>query len=468
MTGIGRGECPVLLIFHYNPKQSDTLFKSKKPLLYLNTHNYNHMPDIKLRIKDILFKLQKRLHIDTLYLARGGFWISSSFILTSILSLVQVVIFANFLPKESYGVYKYILSLASIFSFLTLTGMNEAVTQAAARSGSTGILKHAVKTQLKWNFLFTIVMTGLAGYYFLNQNILFAKSLFVLGLAFPLNTTFNTYGAFLVGRKDFRRASIYGTITPAVQLIALAIGALITQDIFTLVIIYAIASFLPNLIFCLQTIKLYGPESISQKEEGELILYSKHLSFMHILSSIAQYVDKLVIFHYIGAIQLAVYSLALAIPERARGFIKNLSMMMTPKLSEKTVKDIHKSFYKRIFQGMLIGAVMSAGYILLAPFFYRIFLPAYLEAIAYSQIFSLTLIFVLPSNYLGNIFNAHKMLRPMYFSSLTASILKILLYIVLGKLFGIWGVIASLLIVYIVNTIYNCYLWEMEVRRQSI
>ncbi len=426
------------------------------------------MQDIKQKLRLLLIRLQEYLHIDTLYLAKGGFWLSASFFLTSILSLVQVVIFANVLPKEAYGTYKYILALAGSFAFITWTGMNDAVTQAAAKDGSSAILSYAVKVQLKWNFLFSVVMTGLSVYYFLNHNILFAKSLFVLGLSFPLDATFNTYGAFLAGKKDFRRASLYCTVTPAIQLIALGIGALLTKDIFTLIVIYALTGFLPNLFFYIRTMRLYKPETVSEEQKTALIHYSKHLSFVHILSSIAQYVDKIVIFHYLGAIELAVYGLALAIPERIRGYVKAMASMLMPRLSEKTPEDIHETFGTRIFQGMLVGAAISAVYILLAPTFYRIFLPKYLESVFYSQVFSLTLIFALPANYIGGVFTAHKMLRPIYYSSLSANVLKILLYIILGKAFGVWGVIASLLIVYITGIIYNFYLWEKEIKKHRI
>lgn len=393
---------------------------------------------------------------------------SSSFFLTSILSLVQVIIFANYLPKEIYGTYKYILSLAGAFSFLTLTGMNTAVTQAAAQSKSASILTYAVKVQRKWNFIFSVALTGLSAYYFFNNNILFAKSLLILGFTFPLATIFNTYGAFLIGIKDFRRASLLGTVTPVIQLVSLAIAALLTDDVFNLIVVYAIASFLPNLFFYFKVIKQYKFQPIQEEEKRNLLKYSQHLSFMHILSGMAQYIDKIVIFHYLGAVELAIYGLSLAIPERVRGYIKNLSVMILPKLSEKQLEDIHKTFYKRVFQGMLIGAICSVCYILIAPVFYKIFLPKYLEAITYSQVFSLTLIFAVPANYVSGVFNSHKMLRPLYHGTLSVNVVRISLYLILGKYFGIWGVIFSTLLIHFMGTLYNFYLWETEIRNKTL
>jgi len=422
---------------------------------------------LKNKAKEILLWSQKYTQTDMLYLGKGGFWLSSTFFLTSVLGLAQIIIFANFLPKEVYGTYKYILALAGTFSFLTLTGMNTAVTQAAAQSESSAILSYAVKVQLKWNFIFTAVITGLSAYYFINNNILFAESLFVLGLIFPLATTFNTYGAFLIGKKDFRRASLYGTVTPVIQTISLAIGALLTQDVFILILIYSTTGLVPNLFFYIRTFKIYKSDTLKSEDKKSVLEYSKHLSFMHVLSGIAQYVDKIVIFHYLGAVQLAVYGLALAVPERIRGYTKNMGAMIMPKLSEKTLEDINKTFYKRVLQGMAMGAIVSIAYILIAPSFYRILFPKYLEAVIYSQIFSLTLIFILPANYMSGVFNAHKMLRALYFSSLSANVIKISLYLILGKYFGIWGVIYSMLIVYLTGTLYNFHLWSRELKKEQ-
>lgn len=423
------------------------------------------MAKIKDKVKKLLLNLRHYLRIDTLYLARGGFWISSTFFLSSILGLVQVVIFANFLPKEAYGTYKYILSLAGAFSFLTLTGMNDAVTQATAKHESLTVLRYAVKVQLKWNFIFSIVMTGLSGYYFISNNLLLAKSLLLLGITFPLASALNTYGAFLVGKKDFKRSSIYGVITSIIQITSLSVTATFTDDIFVLILVYALTVLVANIFFYLKTTQLYKQDSIKQEQKTELLKFSGHLSFMHILSGAAQYVDKLVIFHYLGAVELAVYGLALAVPERARGYIKTMSNMIMPKLAGKTTDTISTTFYKRIFQGMLIGTVMSIVYIFIAPIFYKIFLPKYLEAVTYSQVFSLTLIFVLPNSYMSGIFNAHKMIRPMYYSSLSTSFIKILLYLILGKIFGIWGVIMAILFVHIWSSLYNIRLLSVELHK---
>jgi O-antigen/teichoic acid export membrane protein len=426
------------------------------------------IPKLEDKAKQLLIKSQKYLGLDTIYLAKGGFWISLSFFINSVLSLAPVIIFANFLPKEAYGTYKYILSLSGSLSFLTLTGMNMAVTQATAKFGSTEILSYAIKIQLKWNSLFFLCASGLATYYFINSNELIATGLIILAVSFPLATTLNTYGAFLSGKKDFKRISTFGISFGLISAIALSIAGLTTSNVINLVLIYALVSFVPSLFFCYRVFSIYKSTEIDKNQKAEIFHFSRQLSFMHILSNIAQYVDKLVVFHFFGAAQLAVYGLALAIPERLRGYQKTTASIMLPKLSEKNIEEIDKSFYKRIFQGASVGLGFCLAYILIAPTFYKYILPKYLESIAYSQLFSFTLIFILPASYVSSVFNAHKMVSTLYKSSLFSSTSRIALYLILGSKFGIWGLIWATLVMYVLGAIYNLYLWEKEVKKRTV
>src|SRR3989338_7187056 len=101
------------------------------------------------------------------------------------ITIVKNIFTAQNRPKKTYGVYTYLLSLAGFFTVFTLSGMSTAVLQAVA-SGNNGILKSSVKYQIKWNFVMTAALFGLAGYYFWNNNYTFAVSLLILGIASPL------------------------------------------------------------------------------------------------------------------------------------------------------------------------------------------------------------------------------------------------------------------------------------------
>ena len=69
---------------------------------------------IKEKIYNLLRWSEKYTKTDMVYLAHGGFWLSFGQIISSLSSFLLAIAFANLLPKETYGNYKYILSIASI------------------------------------------------------------------------------------------------------------------------------------------------------------------------------------------------------------------------------------------------------------------------------------------------------------------------------------------------------------------
>lgn len=424
------------------------------------------IPLLKQKSVPWLERIGRYGQIDAFYAARGGFWTSMEFGFSALLSLGLVIAFANLIPKETYGSYKYIMSLGGSIGFLTLTGMNTAVVQSVAK-GFSGALPYAVMVQLKWNMLFLVA--GLAGatYYLFQGNQTLGYSLILLALSVPFTSALNTYGAFLAGKKNFKLSSIYAAISSTFYALTMVLALYFGKNVVLLVAAYAAANVIPGICFYFRTIRKYQPAGIPKEEKAELIRYGKHLSFINILSTVATYLDKIVVFHYLGATELAVYSLAQAMPERIRGYTKTITGIILPKLSEKDISDIKPVFYKRTFQSMAVGVVMAGGYILLSPFVFRFFLPQYLESTLYSQVIALSLVMTMPATYMSSVFRSQKLLRTIYLSSITANIFRIVALVVLGALWGIWGVIIAMHLVYVLGFFYNVFLWESEIKKHG-
>lgn len=424
------------------------------------------LSETKKKINDFLTKLQESTGIDMHYVARGGGWTFFSFVINSFLSLITAIIFANLIPKETYGIYKYLIALIGSIGFLTLTGMNTAVTQAVSK-GYDGILELAVKIQLKWNLLFTVAAAGIGLYYLIKGNLIFAYSIFILSVFSPLNAAFNTYGAFLTGKKEFKKINLYGIATTAFSVGLMTAVLVLTKNIITLIAAYSLATFLPRIIFYKRTSKIFQPKEIPEEEKKKLISYSGHLSLVNVFSVISKYIDKIAVFQFLGPAPLAVYSFALVMPERIEGIFKNAQAILIPKMTQKEIKDIKKVFYKRVWQGLAIGALISSVYILFASVIFRLFFPKYLESIIYSQILSLALIILVPANYMTSIFRSHKMMKIIYLGSAFPHLAKIILFLTLGKIFGIWGMVWATLLVYFFSFFYILLLWETEMRKME-
>jgi O-antigen/teichoic acid export membrane protein len=191
----------------------------------------------KEKAKALLRWSERYMKTDMVYLAKGGFWLTVGQIAATASGLVLVIGFANLVPKDVYGTYKLVLSLAGILAAFTLTGMGTAVTQAVAR-GADGVFWTAFWVELRWSALILLAALGGAIYYFANGNRVIAISLLIVGACAPIIESTSLYGDFLNGKKDFRMGAFYGIIRALVPTAVMLITILITQDIILIVLAY--------------------------------------------------------------------------------------------------------------------------------------------------------------------------------------------------------------------------------------
>ena len=392
-----------------------------------------------------------------LYLAKGSFWTGFSQSIASVLSLVLIIAFANLLPKETYGMYRYILSIAGILNIFTLTGMNNAVAQSVA-TGRDGVLKPAVIYQLKWNLLMLGAFFVISGYYFLQDDTTLALSYFILGLFVPFTLAFNTYGSYLEGKKKFRDANIFGTFSTLTYSIGMLITLFLTDTVVWIVAIYALSTFIPSLISYIYVIRTYKPPTAINV--SDTLKYGRELTYLRLIDPVISQIDKIILGHFWGPVQLATYALAQAIPNRVMLLIKSWVAIGFPKFSEKTPEKINTVFYTRIFQGMFLGLIIAILYILLAPYLFKYVLPQYLESIFYSQLLAISLIVGLPNRYISLLFTSQKLSRLLFKRTLIISAVNVLLYVVLGIAGGLLGLVIANIASAVIGLLLNIVMWR--------
>ncbi|MEK7567346.1 MAG: oligosaccharide flippase family protein [Patescibacteria group bacterium] len=399
---------------------------------------------------------ERFLKIDMVYVAKGSFWITFGQVASNVLSLLLVIAFANLLPKETYGLYRYILSLAAILNVFSLTGMNGAVARAVA-AGQEGALQTSVRYQLRWNILMLSAFWALSGYYFMQDDSLFAMSFLILGIFVPATLAFNTYGAYLEGKKEFKLASISSIVSTFVYGLGMLATLLLTKEIIWLIITYAATTFATTLFFYLFTLYTFKPPKTPTEET---LKYGRELTFIGFIGPVASQIDKIILAHFYGVAQLALYSLAIAIPDRATYLIKNWVGLGFPKFATKTPREINETFYLRTFQGIAVGLVCFISYILVAPYLFKYLLPQYIDAVTYSQILAVSFVFAIPNRYVSLLLVSQKLSRVIFTNSLIQNILKIILYLVLGIQGGIMGLVSAFVIMSFIGMLINIAMWR--------
>lgn len=406
------------------------------------------MQNLKQKTYNFLRWSQKYTKTDNIYLAKGGFWLTLGQIISSAAAFLLAIAFANLLDPTTYGNYKYILSLTGLLGIFALTGVGTAVTQAAAR-GLEGSFYTGFKTKLKWGILGSLVAIGGAIYYWLRGNELLPIPLLISAVFLPLMLASGIYVSLLTGRKLFNIQVKYSALSQVISAGALIAALFLTKNLFWLIAVYFVSHTFSNYFFYVLTKFRLRP---NKKEDPKTLSYGKHLSIMGVAARLAGQLDKILLFHFLGAAQLAIYSFALTPPQQIQGLFKSVSTLALPKLSQRGIPQLKKSIPGKVLKLFLIMLLVVGLYIWLAPYIYHLFFPQYASSIVYSQVFVISLLFF-PKMLLGKTFTAHMKTKKMYIVNLTYSLSKIILLCVLLPLYGIWGAISVILATGMIHSI---------------
>jgi len=386
----------------------------------------------------LLRKSERYTQTDMIYLAKGGFWLTLGQIISTAASFLLAMAFANLLDPIAYGNYNYILSLIGMLSILTLSAMRIAIMQATAR-GLEGSFYTAFKVRLKWGASASLTAIGLAAYYWFKGNYLLPIPLLISALFLPLMQASQVYESFLRGKKLFSVHVKYSVFSRIVSAGAIIITLFITKNLFWLIAVYLVSHTLLNYSFYLITKSKFKP---NKKEDSQTLSYGKHLTLMGVISVVANYLDRILLFTLVGSAQLAIYSFAILIPDQIKSMMKqNIGTLAFPKLSIKSRKEIKLNIMQKFWKLFLLVGLVAVIYVITAPFLYKIFFPQYLDSIPYSQLFALSFIAV-PITLLSTIFQAQMMKKELYIVRIVPAI-RIILLVVLTPLYGIWGVIIA-------------------------
>lgn len=394
------------------------------------------MQYIRGKVYSSLRSSEKFFKTDMIYLAKGGFWLTFAQIVSAISTFALSIAFAHLFPKDEYGVYRYVIALAGITFTFSLTGLGAAVTQSVAR-GFDGSLKLGFKEYLKWSAGIIVISISGIIYYYLNHNLDLVIAFIIIGTLSPLLNGFSLYNSYLTGKRNFESLGILSLIRNGLPAIGLIISIFITKSAIIIVAIYFIAHTIASGLCYLITLITNNPTG---EKDPAMLGYAKHLSFMSILNMIADQIDKIIVFHYVGAVELAVYSFATALPTQIKSLLRSIYSLALPKFSNKPLIELQKNMSKQMLQLLVVTIISILLYILTAPFLFKLFFSNYMESVLYSQIFVFSLISVvgiIPTT----ILQSKKLINSMYKANILFACTKIILLFGGISLFGFWGVI---------------------------
>jgi len=409
--------------------------------------------EIKQKIYDFLRWSERYTGTDMVYLVKGGSWLVSGNIISALAGLGIMAAFGHFVSKEVFGAYQYILSIAGILAIFSLPGIDAALIRTIAK-GNEKMLIPCFKEKVRWGTMGSLISLFIAFWYLFQQNFELGFSFLIVALFLPFINSFLVYLSFWQGKKRFDIQNRYYVFYNLLAAFLLILVIILTKNLILIVFGYFLAFTLAGAIFYKLTIKKF----LDGEEEKETISFGKHLTLMGTAATFSAYIDKIILWKFLGPVSVAIYAFAERPVLKFQELIP-ISALVLPKLSQRKIKEIKKELFKKFLKLFLVAALATIIYILLCPYLYKIFFPAYLNSIPYSQFLAIIII-LSPFALLATSFLAEMKKKELYTLNIIPPVLKIILLLVLVPLFGIWGVVYSFLGSQIINGALTLYFFK--------
>jgi O-antigen/teichoic acid export membrane protein len=375
-----------------------------------------------------------------IYLSKGGFWLLLGRVFNMAAGLILTVAFANLLTKDAYGTYQFIMTAAAIIGVLTLSNMGTAITRAVAQ-GREGALRYGFRTQLKWSVGMIAIGGVLSIYYFLNENNTLALSFLIVGSLSPFLVGFRLFNSHLIGKQFFKESTVLGLWRKPIPLVALLLGVFFTNNPVILVGIYFLSSTLSAGLLYLLIIHKY---QLPLERDANLINFTKHLSVIGLINIVGNNLDKILLFHFLGAVPLAIYTLGQLPIKHIEKTFSLIYQMTLPKMSKVSFSELQQTLPRKARIAFFATACAVGVYILAAPYLFNLLFPNYPESVIFTQVLAL-LVLSMPRGFYVQALTAHAMKKEIYMSRLCVSVLNIIFLLILLPLYGIWGAVSALL-----------------------
>ncbi|MFA6184008.1 MAG: oligosaccharide flippase family protein [Parcubacteria group bacterium] len=396
---------------------------------------------IQEKVYSLSKKLGKKIGLDLPYFIKNGFWVSLRQIITIIAGLILYISFARFLSKEVFGQYQLIISIWSIVSICSISGLNTSISAAVA-NGSDGNYQSVVKKSFLWSII-GIPILWIIGFYYIKESFPLGISLLVTSIIFPFFYAFNTWDSFLQGKALFDISAKYFSIQSIVNTLFSVLAILFYKDnLLVIATIYLGIFALFNVLFYQKSLKYIN----NNNKDPDVDKYGFFLTKISALGIVADNVDKIILATFLSPVTLAAYSIVSLIPIKLRESVKPLLSILFPKfiITNEDLWQLLKN--KRaivLFFGIVILILSVFYYFFIVKLCLLLFGTNYTEYYSYSKYFVLFIILYIPQNMIVRYVYAKKMNAVIVFSDTVYYITKIILSFTLIFKYGLFGAVVA-------------------------
>ncbi len=380
----------------------------------------------------------QRFGIDAHYFAKNSFFVLLGHVLSILRGIISGYLVARFFEQEMYGQYQFILSVMGMLSIFGLGGLTTSVARAWSR-GDAFSLHRITVYQIKFCLLGSLILLGCIPFleYYGRQE--FWPLFVAAALIFPLpSVAMVRFGGYTIGKARFDLSLKVSLIWSLYTIIAsLAIIAFHQSALLMLVAGTAITP----IVYLWYSRKMIPPKEDGNTNTNAIIRYGWQMTLSTLPTELVWYLDKIFIAHFLGIGQLAVFSVALLIPEQVKFLLKQfIPITFAKQAGKEDSRERRAKLIKAVLCGVVIFTIGIGIYIALCPLIIPWLFPKYdaSEVIFLTSISAITLI-TQPMSLLSQYLEAQGMVKAIWYSNLTAAIAFALSMSFLIPFYGLLG-----------------------------
>ncbi|MDD3175228.1 MAG: oligosaccharide flippase family protein [Candidatus Nanoarchaeia archaeon] len=338
------------------------------------------------KFDSLLTEYSPRFGLDLNYFVKNGFWLNVSQFFNILKYFVLSIIFANFLTKNAFGEYNFIMSVLAIMSVIALPGMSNTIFKSVSEKFH-GNYFLSLKKIFNYSLIGSLALIFVSAYYFFSNFILASAFLF-LAVIFPIYILCPQYVNFFNGLKKFELQAKLSSFFNFISTLIIIGVVFYTNNILYILLSMILTQVLIQGYYTFFLVKKYIKNNNVDLKSVE---FGKKISLSSAYSTVALRLDSLIVATLLGFEELAIYTIITVIPNQIKTMSSTFTPLFLPKLVENkntTKKDIRRHFWRIL----LITSGLILVYVVCAKFIFQIFYPQYLAYWKWSALFSISIL----------------------------------------------------------------------------
>lgn len=368
----------------------------------------------------------------------------------TVCALIAFSFIARVLTKEQFAAYSLVLAYVAILQLSALPGLGAATAQSFSR-GIRGTFRRAAALSFLGSLVGAVALATAGAWYFSRDDVELAHAFLVAAPCFPLAAGLTLWRSAVLGEERYSRFLFFDSVSSILRCGSIIFLTLLFGGHVFLIVAATLLA--PALINAVATLDQLRHVRADEAQEQASIEYGLQTTVYQLPTVIVQQLDKLALFYLISPEVMAVYVVALKIPDLARDVVADANATLAPVFARESdySRPLH-AFTIKLW--LFYSAISIAGAVFVVPYLLPILVgDDYADAVLYAQLMTVGAAL----GYLGNIqfryIRSHLHGRNFRNILISKALIDALLILPLAYFFALEGVVAAYMLKHLAMTL---------------